>query len=77
MVKAGSARECAAPDPRGTSTVLRCWACGWSTKTLFTGLQLTSTTEIFMHFEAAAGGGLSDALGLAGFTDLDVVRNLR
>jgi high affinity Mn2+ porin len=43
--------------------------------TLFTGLQLTSTTEIFMHFEAAAGGGLSDALGLAGFTDLDVVRN--
>lgn len=43
--------------------------------TLFTGLQLTSTTEIFMHFEAAAGGGLSDALGLAGFTNLDVVRN--
>jgi hypothetical protein len=43
--------------------------------TLFTGYQLTSTTEIFMHFEAAAGGGLSDALGLAGFTDLDVVRN--
>jgi high affinity Mn2+ porin len=43
--------------------------------TLFTGLQLTHTTEIFMHFEAAAGGGLSDALGLGGFTDLDVVRN--
>ena len=43
--------------------------------TLFTGFQLTNTTEIFMHFEAAAGGGLSDALGLAGFTDLDVVRN--
>lgn len=43
--------------------------------TLFTGLQLTSTTEIFMHFETADGGGLSDALGLAGFTDLDVVRN--
>jgi len=43
--------------------------------TLFTGLQLTRTTEVFMHFEAAAGGGLSDALGLAGFTDLDVVRN--
>ncbi len=46
-----------------------------SVATLFTGLQLTHTTEIFMHFEAAAGGGLSDALGLAGFTDLDVVRN--
>ncbi len=43
--------------------------------TLFTGLALTHTTEIFMHFEAAAGGGLSDALGLGGFTDLDVVRN--
>jgi high affinity Mn2+ porin len=43
--------------------------------TLFTGFQITSTTEIFMHFEAVAGGGLSDALGLAGFTDLDVVRN--
>ena len=25
--------------------------------------------------QAAAGGGLSDALGLAGFTNLDVVRN--
>jgi high affinity Mn2+ porin len=42
---------------------------------LYTGLQLTSTTEIFMHFEMADGGGISDALGLAGFTDLDVVRN--
>ncbi len=43
--------------------------------TLFLGYQLGKTTEIFMHFEAAAGGGLSDALGVAGFTDLDVVRN--
>jgi hypothetical protein len=43
--------------------------------TLFTGLQLTGTTEIFMHFEMADGAGLSDALGMAGFTDLDVVRN--
>jgi len=43
--------------------------------TLFTGLQLTHTTEIFMHFESASGGGLSDALGLAGYTNLDVVRN--
>ncbi len=43
--------------------------------TLFTGFELSHTTEIFLHFEAAAGGGLSDALGLAGFTDLDVVRN--
>jgi high affinity Mn2+ porin len=43
--------------------------------TLFTGFELTNTTEIFMHFEGAAGGGVSDALGLGGFTDLDVVRN--
>ena len=43
--------------------------------TLFTGYQLTATTEIFMHFETADGGGISDALGLGGFTDLDVVRN--
>src|SRR5450755_287247 len=41
----------------------------------YTGLQLTNKTEIFMHFEMADGGGLSDALGLGGFTDLDVVRN--
>ena len=50
----------------------------WATSniaTVFTGFELTRNTEIFMHFEAAAGGGLSDALGLAGFTDLDVVRN--
>jgi len=43
--------------------------------TLFTGFQLTPTTEVFMHFESASGGGLSDALGLAGYTNLDVVRN--
>jgi high affinity Mn2+ porin len=43
--------------------------------TLYTGLILTKTTEIFMDFEEASGGGLSDALGLAGFTNLDVVRN--
>jgi high affinity Mn2+ porin len=43
--------------------------------TLFLGYQLTHTTEVFLHFEAAAGGGLSDALGLGGFADLDVVRN--
>src|SRR5260370_19152122 len=43
--------------------------------TLFVGLNLTGATEIFMHFEMADGGGISDALGLGGFTDLDVVRN--
>src|SRR5581483_3656724 len=43
--------------------------------TLFLGLQATSTTEILVDVESAAGHGISDALGLAGFTDLDVVRN--
>jgi len=43
--------------------------------TLYTGLELTKTTEIFVDFEEASGGGVSDALGLAGFTNLDVVRN--
>ncbi len=43
--------------------------------TLYTGLALTSTTEIFADVETADGGGLSDALGLAGFTNIDVVRN--
>jgi hypothetical protein len=43
--------------------------------TLFLGYELSHTAEVFLHVEAAAGGGLSDALGLAGFTDLDVVRN--
>jgi high affinity Mn2+ porin len=43
--------------------------------TLYTGLELTKTTEIFLDFEEASGGGLSDALGLAGFVNLDVVRN--
>src|SRR5260370_2717148 len=38
--------------------------------TLFTGLQLTSTTEIFMHFEMADGGGIRGALGTSGFTAL-------
>jgi hypothetical protein len=43
--------------------------------TLYTGLILTRNTEIFLDFEEASGGGLSDALGLAGFVNLDVVRN--
>ncbi|MFI5394566.1 MAG: carbohydrate porin [Candidatus Binatia bacterium] len=43
--------------------------------TLFGGYQLTDTTEVLLDIEATGGGGLSDALGLGGFTDLDVVRN--
>ena len=43
--------------------------------TLYTGLQITHTTELFVDIESAGGRGISDAFGLAGFTNLDVVRN--
>jgi high affinity Mn2+ porin len=43
--------------------------------TLFGGYRPTSTTEIIVDGEMAIGGGLSGAVGLAGFTNLDVVRN--
>ncbi|MGB6199188.1 MAG: carbohydrate porin [Candidatus Acidiferrales bacterium] len=42
---------------------------------LYTGFELTHTTEVFLDIESAGGHGLSEALGLAGFTNLDVVRN--
>jgi hypothetical protein len=43
--------------------------------TLFLGYQLAKTTEVFFDLEEASGGGLTDALGLAGETNVDVVRN--
>jgi high affinity Mn2+ porin len=43
--------------------------------TLYTGLEATRTTELVFDLESAGGRGISDALGLAGFTNLDVVRN--
>jgi hypothetical protein len=43
--------------------------------TLYTGYQLTKNTEILFAPESTGGHGISDALGLAGFTNLDVVRN--
>jgi hypothetical protein len=43
--------------------------------TLYTGLQLGDHTEILFDLESAGGRGISDALGLAGFTNVDVVRN--
>ncbi len=42
---------------------------------VYAGYALTSTTAIVVSPESAGGGGLSTALGLAGFTNLDVVRN--
>ena len=54
------------PEPEnGTSKVY----------TLYLGYELTHTTEVFLDMESAGGHGLSDALGLAGVTNLDVVRN--
>jgi high affinity Mn2+ porin len=46
--------------------------------TLFTGLQVPGThrlLEVLFDEESAGGRGLSQALGIAGFTNLDVVRN--
>jgi high affinity Mn2+ porin len=43
--------------------------------TLFLGYALTNNTEVFLDMESAEGHGISEALGLAGFTNLDVVRN--
>jgi hypothetical protein len=43
--------------------------------TVFTAWRATRTTEFIVDAEMAVGGGLSAALGLAGFTNLDVVRN--
>lgn len=43
--------------------------------TLYTGVALTAHHEFLFDLESAGGRGISDALGVAGFTNLDVVRN--
>src|SRR5712692_148119 len=43
--------------------------------TLYTGAQLTPSTEFLFDLESAGGRGIGDAFGLAGITNLDVVRN--
>jgi high affinity Mn2+ porin len=47
--------------------------------TIYTGFELNAkpryATDAIFDVEAAGGRGLSEALGLAGFTNLDVVRN--
>jgi len=43
--------------------------------TLFTGLRLTGTAELLCDVQETGGHGIGEALGLAGFTNLDVVRN--
>ena len=42
--------------------------------TLYTGVRLNDSTELLADVEDAAGAGLSNSLGLAGITNLDVVR---
>jgi len=46
-----------------------------SVLTLFTGFQATPSTDLLFDLESTSGRGISDAFGLAGFTNLDVVRN--
>jgi high affinity Mn2+ porin len=43
--------------------------------TLYTGVRLNNSTEVIVDVEEAGGAALSTGLGLAGNTDLDIVRN--
>ncbi len=42
--------------------------------TLYTGYELTDDSEVFFDLEDSTGSGIGNALGLAGYTNLDVVR---
>jgi hypothetical protein len=43
--------------------------------TLYTGVRLNNSTELLADVEEAGGAALSEGFGLAGNTDLDIVRN--
>jgi high affinity Mn2+ porin len=43
--------------------------------TLYTTCKLSKGSELVVDIESAGGKGISDAFGVAGFTNLDVVRN--
>jgi len=43
--------------------------------TLYTGVRVNNSTEFLVDIEEAGGAALSTGLGLAGNTDLDIVRN--
>jgi high affinity Mn2+ porin len=43
--------------------------------TLFTGVKVSGTTEFLFDVQETGGHGIGEALGIAGFTNLDVVRN--
>lgn len=55
---------------------LTAWAQSATTHvmTLYTGYQLTNTTEVFADLEDATGSGIGNANGLAGYTNMDSVR---
>lgn len=55
-------------NPRGENALSR-------VVTLYTGMELTHSTELLFDLESASGHGISEAFGLAGYTNLDVVRN--
>ena len=50
---------------KGTSRVM----------TLYTGVRINNSTELLVDIEEAGGTALSQGFGLAGNTDLDIVRN--
>lgn len=43
--------------------------------TLYTGVRINNSTELLVDIEEAGGAALSEGFGLAGNTDLDIVRN--
>jgi high affinity Mn2+ porin len=44
-------------------------------ETLYSGFRITENLEFLFDLESAGGNGLSNALGVAGFPNVDVVRN--
>src|SRR5262249_44230630 len=60
----------------GPNSLQRFGETAWSGLiTVFGAYRPTRTTELILDVETALGGGISEALGLAGYTNYDVVRN--
>jgi high affinity Mn2+ porin len=59
----------------GTNSLTN-WAQSATTHllTLYTGYEISQSTEVFADIEDATGNGVGDAGGLAGYVNLDVVR---
>ena len=43
--------------------------------TILTGMEINDTSEVLLDVQETGGHGIGEALGIAGFTNLDVVRN--